>query len=282
MRVTMYVSKPDRDVVESYQELSRREVDAVEHMPVTRVLAAGGGPEEMLENSFFAPVSDATRTGVVLDDPAVLHPAINLFGVHEEGHIVTGLSGSEVTWGQFVRAAEVGLVDGDTSQLIVFSRRHALGGSGFEGWLEVAEWAFNNRDAVVAELTNMGVILASAEGTRRALLVLPRARRRRLAQQWATHGITPLALERIVMRRPRWDPERLGPYLGLYPTETVALLGELGYGKRADGLYQLSPDPELRARRAWWLINALSSRMYGEVCDPDPEPEPEPFEHAAE
>ena len=133
MRVTMYVSKPDRDVVESYQELSRREVDAVEHMPVTRVLAAGGGPEEMLENSFFAPVSDATRTGVVLDDPAVLHPAINLFGVHEEGHIVTGLSGSEVTWGQFVRAAEVGLVDGDTSQLIVFSRRHALGGSGFEG-----------------------------------------------------------------------------------------------------------------------------------------------------
>jgi hypothetical protein len=37
-----------------------------------------------------------------------------------------------------------------------------------------------------------------------------------------------------------------GPYLALTPTETVALLGELGYGKRADGLYQLSPDPELR------------------------------------
>ena len=58
----------------------------------------------------------------------------------------------------------------------------------------------------------------------------------------------------IVKRRPRWDHERLGPYLALTPT--VALLGELGYGERADGLYQLSPDPELRARRHWWQINA--------------------------
>jgi hypothetical protein len=79
-----------------------------------------------------------------------------------------------------------------------------------------------------------------------------------------------------------WDPERLGPYLALTPTEIVALLGELGYGKRADGLYQLSPDPELRARRHWWQINAKSSRMLGEVYEPDPEPEPEPFEGAQE
>ena len=126
------------------------------------------------------------------------------------------------------------------------------------------------------------MILASAEGVRRALLMLPRARRQALAQQWAKNGITPQDLERIVKRRPRWDPERLGPYLALTPTETVALLGELGYGKRADGLHQLSPDPELRARRHWWQINALSSRRLGEVYEPDPEPEPEPFERAQE
>ena len=57
------------------------------------------------------------------------------------------------------------------------------------------------------------MILASAEGVRRALLVLPRARRQAVARQWAKYGITPQDLERIVKRRPRWDPERLGPYI---------------------------------------------------------------------
>jgi hypothetical protein len=284
MRVTLYLAGPEVEAVGPYDELDRREVEATDDMTVSSVLAAGEGPEEeMLVYSFFVPLSEANRTGVALDDPAVLQAALNLFGVDEEGHIImTGTSGPEVTWGQFVRAAEAGLIDGDPSQLIVFGGRGPAGGGGFEGWLGAAEWAFDNRDAIVAELTNLGVILASAEAVRRALLVLPRARRHALAQQWAKNGITPQDLERIVKRRPRWDPERLGPYLALTPTETVALLGELGYGKRADGLYQLSPDPELRARRHWWQINAKSSRMLGEVYEPDPEPEPEPLEGAEE
>ena len=271
------------EAVGPFDELDRREVEASDDMTVSSVLASGeSAEEEMLGYSFFVPVSEATRTGVALDDPAILQSALNLFGVDEEGHITTGYSGAEVTWGQFMRAVEAGLIDGDASQLIVFGGRGAAGGGGFEGWLGAAEWAFDNRDAIVTELTNLGVILASIEGVRRALLVLPRARRRALAQQWAKSGITPQDLERIVRRRPRWDPERLGPYLALTPTETIALLGELGYGKRPDGLYQLSPDPELRARRHWWQINALSSRMLGEVCEPDPEPEPEPFERVQE
>ena len=186
----------------------------------------------------------------------------------------------EVTWGQFVRAAEAWSHRWRPVAADRLRCRGPAGGGGFEGWLGAAEWAFDNRDAIVAELTNLGVILASAEGVRRALLVLPRARRHALAQQWAKNGITPQDLERIVKRRPRWAPERLGPYLALTRIETVALLGELGYGMRADGLYQLSPDPELRARRHWWQINAKSSRMLGEMYEPDPEPEPEPFERA--
>lgn len=278
MRVTLYVAGPELEAVGPYDEPDRREVEATDDMAVSSVLAAGEGPEEMLGYSYFVPVSEATRTGVALDDPALLQSAVNLFGVDDEGHIVTGFSGAEVTWGQFIRAAEAGLIDGDPSQLIVFGGRGTAGGGGFDGWLGAAEWAFDNRDAIVAELTNLGVILGGVEAARRALLVLPRARRHALAQQWAKYGITAQGLERIVKRRPRWDPERLGPYLALTPTETAALLGELGYGKRADGLYQLSPDPELRARRLWWQINAQSSRMHGEVCEPGPEPEPEPFD----
>jgi hypothetical protein len=80
-------------------ELDRREVEATDDMTVSSVLAAGGGPEEeMLGYSFFVPLSEATRTGVALDDPAVLQSAVNLFGVDEEGHIMTGFSGAEVTW----------------------------------------------------------------------------------------------------------------------------------------------------------------------------------------
>ena len=282
MRVTLYVVGPELDAAGPYHELDRRDVDATDDMAVSSVLAAGEGPEEFLGYSPFVPVSEANRTGVAVDDPAVIQSAVNLFGLDNDGHIVTGFSGAEVTWGQFIRAAEAGLIEGDPSQLIVFGDRGTAGGGGFDGWLGAAEWAFDNRDAIVAELARLGVIGVSVEGGRRALLVLTGARRRALAQRWAKYGITPQGLERIVNLRARWDPERLGPYLSLTPTETAALLGELGYSKRADGLYQLSPDPELQARRHWWQINAQSSRELGEVYEPDPEPEPEPFEAAQE
>lgn len=107
-------------------------------------------PRRCWATASFVPVSEATQTGVALDDPAVLQSTVNLIGVDEEGHIVTGFSGAEVTWGQFIRAAEAGLIDGDPSQLIVFGGRGTAGGGGFDGWLGAAEWAFDNRDAIVA------------------------------------------------------------------------------------------------------------------------------------
>ena len=135
MRVTLYVAGPELEAVGPYDELDRREIEATDDMTVSSVLAAGEGPEEMLGYSFFVPVSEATRTGVALDDPAVLQSTVNLFGVDEEGHIVTGFSGAEVTWGQFIRAAEAGFIDGDPSQLMssaVAARRAAVGSRG--GW----------------------------------------------------------------------------------------------------------------------------------------------------
>jgi hypothetical protein len=82
MRVTFYLAGPEVEAVGPYHELDRREVEAIDDMTVTSVLAAGEGPEEeMLVYSFFVPLSEATRTGVALDDPAGLQAALNLFGV---------------------------------------------------------------------------------------------------------------------------------------------------------------------------------------------------------
>ena len=106
MRVTLYVADPELEAVGPYEDLDRREVEVTDDMTVSSVLAAGEGQEEeMLGYSFFVPLSEATRSGVALDDPSVLQSALNLFGVDEEGHITTGSSGAEVTWGQFIRAA---------------------------------------------------------------------------------------------------------------------------------------------------------------------------------
>src|SRR5215207_230541 len=110
MRVTLWVAGSETEVVEHYDELDRREVEATDEMTVSSVLATGGSPEEMLGYGFFVPLSDATRTGVALDDPLILQSALNLFGVDEEGHITTGFSGAEVTWGEFIRAADAGLI----------------------------------------------------------------------------------------------------------------------------------------------------------------------------
>jgi hypothetical protein len=53
MRVTLYLAAPEVEAVGPYHEFSRREVEAIDGMTVSSVLAAGEGPgEEMLVYSF--------------------------------------------------------------------------------------------------------------------------------------------------------------------------------------------------------------------------------------
>ena len=206
----------------------------------------------------FVPVTPSSTTEVVVTDPAVLQSTYNLFGLNDQGHIITGASGAEVRWSEFVRAFEIGLLDGDPFQLIVFSGSGVAGGLGFNGLLGLAEWACNNREVALKQLATLGVgWLLGSSG--RALLKLPGARRRQLAQQWLEDGLTPLKLEAILARRQRWDPDRLSPHLGLTATEARALLGELGYAADEAGLFHLSADSELRGRRAPWRANARYS-----------------------
>jgi hypothetical protein len=94
------------------------------------------------------------------------------------------MSGKEVRWAEFERAVEAGLIDGDPHCLIVFS-----GAGAADGLVDIAQWAFNNRDAIVAELANLGILAGAVEASRRALLMLSgaRASRSRLVCRHSGH-----------------------------------------------------------------------------------------------
>jgi hypothetical protein len=92
-------------------------------------------------------------------------PPRSTFRHQYRGHLVTGMSGKEVRWAEFERAVEAGLIDGDPRCLIVFS-----GAGAADGLVDIAQWAFNNRDAIVAELANLGILAGAVEASRRACL----------------------------------------------------------------------------------------------------------------
>jgi hypothetical protein len=183
------------------------------------------------------------------DESAFLHReyqmAEDLITVDAEGLAHWNRPKDEIPYGDIVRAAEYGLIDGDPQRPYVALLIPQGEGGLHDAWQVLdTVWAWITTGLDVRDVALLG---ASAIGLRRRL----RGRRILGEQrgQLASRGATPAGISRLLERQP-WTLPELRMLLGLPDEEAAkAVLALFGFTAGPDGLYRIGEDEEDRLLR---------------------------------
>lgn len=187
--------------------------------------------------------SDFARAG----EDHMITAVHNLFGIDDRGAIKFQ-DQDQVTWAEFLRAAEAGLHRGDPTRIVIYPYAGA-GGPSPDGLWEAVEWLFENRDVAVSALEDVaktgGGIWALEAGRR----WITGVRRRQIARQWRAQGFTAQRIRDVLGRCPQWDPSEFAKRYQLTEPEARLALTNAGYQAGQDGLWRLADTVEGRERR---------------------------------
>jgi hypothetical protein len=243
------VSAPDDLLEMATERLASGATEVVVSDPniyVDEVISAGTG------RGFadFMPVMSAQDLNAPLNENRILSHRMTLFGLTPDGLLTFG-DDDRLTWAEFVRAVDAGLIQGDPTNLVVYVDRGAAGGGSLE-LLSLVDILWQNREQITfaKDMTEIAVALGVAT-LRKPYLYITRDRARQLGADFRRRGYATTRLMYWVDRHgARWDAKHLAERLGLTERESSAMLQEMGWRTDEFGLFVRAHDPEAIARRA--------------------------------
>jgi DNA-binding transcriptional MerR regulator len=183
---------------------------------------------------------------VAAGEDRTIHAA-NLFGIDDQG-AVKSQGADHIRWGEFIRASEAALYEGDPTRIVVYQSGAVGGGLSPDGVWEMVQWLSENRDLAVDQLQNL-VTVAAGMGLEAGRQWIKGARRRQIAKKWRAQGFTAPRIRDYLARCPQWDASQFAKQTQLTELEARLALTKAGYEEGEDGLWRSSNSVEGDERR---------------------------------
>lgn len=215
------------------------EVQAEPDWTVAEVLEAGG---HSMYQAFTA-VTPAIEADVSVAEDIDLAQFLMLYGVDSEGRLVFNSWDDRLSWGEFARAVDESLYEGDPNRIAVFQRGVA-GGLSVEYLQQLVDLLLSGLPGAVA-----GAITAKVVHPKQLINQVKMARRYQIAEELRKRNFTGPHLHEVLKKYPEWDRENLGRLFGFTDAESIRVLVNAGYEQRDDGFWQKSRSPAGEERR---------------------------------
>jgi hypothetical protein len=182
--------------------------------------------------------------------------------VEDDGRASWGHRWRTVTYDEFARSRNLGLVDGDPTKL--YLRASAGGGGGgateWETFLQVVDTC---KDVFVA----VGVVYASVQGLHAAVGLLRRGGEalRGRYEEWSERGGTPSEVSATLSRRP-WSTESIAELLGVDAQTATAVLEMFGHVKNEAGRWELASTDVPRLVSGTLQLVLFSQQVLGDTA----------------
>lgn len=214
-------------------------ISAAPDWTVAQVLEAGG--HDMYQA--FTPVTPALEADVSVVEDMDLAQFLVLYGIDSEARLLFNSWDDRLTWGEFTRAVDESLYDGDPNRIAVFQR-------GVAGGLSV-EYLQQLVDLLLSPLSTavLGAIAVKIVHPKQLTDQIRQARRHQIAEELRKRNFTGPHLRHILKRYPEWDQDHLKRLFDFTDAEAIRVLVNAGYERREDGFWQQSSSAEAEARR---------------------------------
>jgi hypothetical protein len=237
--VTLYDARDEQRTGLPLASVPSAEVEVQSGWLVADVLHEGGHGGY---SSFALVTADIEADVAAGEDRAIL--GAKLFGIDDQGVKFQGAD--HIRWGEFIRASEAALYEGDPTRIVVYQDGAVGGGLSPDGLWEMVQWLFENRDVAVdalAEVEKVGGGVTAIELGRRWITGV---RRRQIAKKWRAQGLTAPSIRDYLARYPQWDASQFAKQTGgeLSELEARVALTNAGYEEGANGLWRLSNSVE--------------------------------------
>lgn len=224
----------------SLSDCPASEVQAAADWTVAQVLEAGGHGMHQA----FTPVTPALEADLAVVEDMDLAQFLMLYGIDSEGRLLVNSWNDRLTWGEFTRAVDESLYDGDPSRIAVFQR-------GVAGGLSV-DYLQQLVDLLLSNLPTAIALAIASKIVHPKLLTdqIRQSRRHHVAEELRKRNFTGPHLRHVLNRYPEWDQDHLKRLFDFTDAEAVRVLVNAGYEQRdEDGFWQRSNSAEAEARR---------------------------------